>query len=367
MAKKRIHRKHKLAIRTNVSIGAPPGALPKTSNQDLPKIRVMAYGRETLEEFEVTTTKELKALKNKYRVLWVDVDGVAHGSTVKKIGAVFGLHPLALEDVVHLGQRPKAETYDDHLYTVLQVPHVTDRLTLEQVSIFLGEGFVVTFQEDPKDCLAPVRERIRTGKGRLRKSGADYLTYALVDAIVDHYFPALEQYGGLLDTLESHVMEQSGLDINTEIHAIRQELSSLRRLLWAMRDTLSLLCRDASDDFLPETTPFLRDCLDHATQLMDVVESCREMGASLMDFHLSNMSHRMNEVMKVLTIIATLFIPLSFIAGVYGMNFDQQSSWNMPELSWAYGYPFALGLMTATALGFVVYFRRKGWLGGRRS
>jgi len=323
----------------------------------------MAFGPDSVEEFEPTSARELKNLHASHPVLWIDVDGIADPETVRKVGETFELHPLALEDATHLGQRPKSEDFDGHLYAVLQTPVFDEQLEFKQVSIFLGRDYVVTFQEKDEDCLSPVRERIRQGKGRIRRSKADYLAYSIVDTIVDTYFPALERYGRMLDDLETEVINHGNSGTNSEIHCIRQELSGLRSPLWALRETLGGLARNEGEHFAEDTQVFLRDCLDHTSQLMDIVESCREMSVSLMDFHLANMSHRMNEVMKVLTMIATLFIPLSFIAGVYGMNFDRGSAWNMPELGWTFGYPFAIGIMAATTIGFLTYFRGKGWLG----
>ncbi len=281
--------------------------------------------------------------------------------TFKEIGDQFGLHPLALEDAVNLRQRAKTEDYDDHAYIVLQMPPEKDEAPFEQVSVFLGADFVITVQEKPGDCLEAVRHRISNAHGRIRRSGADHLAYTVIDAVIDRYFPLIEQINTRLETLEEQVIRSPDDETVTEIHAIRHELQALRRVLSATREAIGLLARGEYVSVSEETRVFLRDCQDHTAQLLDAIEACRELSANLMDLHLSGVSNRMNEVMKVLTLIATIFIPLSFIAGVYGMNFDRSSSpWNMPELGWSLGYPFALGLMLATAVSFLIFFRRTG-------
>jgi magnesium transporter len=348
--------------------GRAPGYLPTGGTGQIPNIQVITYGPDDVEEFQPATTAELRAIATKHAVTWINVDGVDHSDTLRELGEVFGLHPLALEDSFNIRQRPKVEDYGSHLYVVLRMPSLNENgeLALEQVSLFLLPGVVITVQEHPGDCLEIVRKRIRTKTGRIRRAEADYLGYSLIDAIVDSYYPILERYGDKLEELEERLLVDTNANENTAIHALKQDLSIIRRALWPLRETLSTLARDSEDHINAETRTFFRDCLDHTMQLMDIVEACREMGASLRDLYLATLSQRMNEIMKVLTLIATIFIPLGFIAGVYGMNFDRASSWNMPELGWAHGYPFALGLMATTVLIFLGYFRHKGWLGGKK-
>ncbi|GAB4366125.1 MAG: magnesium/cobalt transporter CorA [Deltaproteobacteria bacterium] len=294
-------------------------------------------------------------------VLWLDVSGLSDPSIVQAVGDRFHFHPLALEDVLNIPQRPKVERYGDHLLVVLREIQYPEEP--EQFTLFLADRVVVTFQEKPGDPFAPVRERIRKGAGRIRSLGADYLAYSLCDAVLDAYFPSLERIGDQVEELEERVMEDPGTEVMRRIREVRRKLIEVRRAAWPARDAMNDLIRGESGLILPETKVFLRDCTDHAIQLMDMVESYRETVAALADEYLSAMSHRMNEIMKVLTIIATIFIPLSFIAGVYGMNFDPQSSpYNMPELAWRYGYPFALLLMAAVAGGLLFWFRKRKWL-----
>jgi magnesium transporter len=236
-------------------------------------------------------------------------------------------------------------------------------LASEQVSLFLGDGYVITFDEKPGDSFDPIRERIRQGKGKIRQVGADYLAYALLDAIIDRHFPLLEHYDSLLDELEDEIMEHPTKNTIMKIHEIRRDLLVIKRILWPMRDVISALLRESASYIRTETIVFLRDCYDHTIRAIDLVENYREIVTSLMDVYLSSVSNRLNDIMKVLTMIATIFIPLSFIAGIYGMNFNtQKSPLNMPELDWYWGYPFALAVMAAVAAGIVFYYWRKGWI-----
>jgi magnesium transporter len=323
----------------------------------------MTYNEAALNEVENADLESLGQRKTD-GVVWINVDGSRHAETVKRLGDLFGLHALALEDVVNLGQRAKTDPFDEHLFIVIRMPAPGPRYAAEQVSIFLGKDFVITFQEQPGDVFEPVRERIRHGKGRIRKCGADYLAYALIDSVVDSYFPLLEALGERLEAVEDTVMVSPDQSVVAELHAIKADLLGMRRDLWPQRDALAELARDESALVRKKTAPFLRDCYDHNSQLIDLVQVYREVCSDLMSVYLSSVSNRMNEVMKVLTIIATIFIPLGFIAGLYGMNFNpERSAWNMPELNWVLGYPFALLLMLAVAVGLVVFFKKKGWLG----
>ncbi|MFT5540626.1 MAG: magnesium transporter, partial [Alphaproteobacteria bacterium] len=233
----------------------------------------------------------------------------------------------------------------------------------EQVSLFLGEGFVLTFQERPGDSFDSVRNRLRQRRGVIRTMGADYLAYALIDATIDHYFPVLEAYDDRLDHLTELALNRPDSSVVGDLHKTKRELFNLRRIIWASREMLNTLMRADNTIIKSPTMPYLRDCYDHCVQLMDILEMQREVAASLFDIYLSSLSNRLNETMKMLTLVATIFIPLGFIASLYGMNFDRASPWNMPELGWKYGYPFALGLMTATAVGLFIWFKKRRWLG----
>jgi len=271
------------------------------------------------------------------------------------------MHRLALEDVVNLGQRAKLEIYEDHVFIVMRIPAIPPE-TSEQISAFLGEGYVLTFQERPGDCFEPVRERIRDGKGRIRHKGPDYLAYALADAVVDSHFPVLDRLADQLDHLENEVFSSPEKDTVQRIQELKAELRDLWRAARPHRDLLNAMMHDETPFITEGAAVYLRDVLDHATQVMDLADSYREAAADLLGAYLSSVSNRMNEVMKILTIIAAVFIPLSFIAGLYGMNFDPEvSPWNMPELGWTYGYPFALSIMLACAVVMLAYFWRKGW------
>jgi len=343
--------------------GSSPGVIQVAEDSSKPAISVIAYGPDSISESAVESVRDLAGMKGRYPVLWVNVDGLGDAGTLYEIGEIFGLHSLALEDVVHVPQRPKVEEYDDHLFIVTRmVKSSTDAVT-EQLGIFVGKDYLITFQQFPGDCLDPVRERLRKQKGRVRQMGPDYLAYAILDAVVDFYFPVLESYGEKLEEIESEVLEKASKDTPAGIHAIRHDLLSLRKSLWPMRELLNSLMRDETPLVRESTRVYLRDCHDHVLQLVDLVENYREMNSALMDLHLSSVSNRMNEVMKVLTMIATIFIPLGFIAGLYGMNFNPAASpFNMPELDWYFGYPFALGMMLIVTVGLIIYFRHKGWL-----
>ncbi len=343
-----------------------PGTLIEPEGAPEPVISIMAYDRTQLVELTLKDPDDIRSLLDRYDVVWVNVDGLGDVELLKRLGEIFELHTLALEDVLNTRHRPKAEAYDDNLFVVTRMARIRDdALDIEQVSLFLGGRFVVSFQERPGDCLEPVRERIRKGGTRVRFMGPDYLAYALIDAIVDAYFPVLEHYSERLNDAEDIVVVAPDHQTVEQIHGLKRDFQVLRHGIWPFREAL----RDLSGDMpliRDETRYFLRDCHDHVIQIVDILETFRERAAGLTDLYLSSLSNRMNEVMKVLTIIATIFIPLSFIAGVYGMNFDPAASpLNMPELQWYLGYPFALAIMLLVAVGLLYYFRRKGWIGGR--
>ncbi len=346
-------------------VGAAPGTLISHPEAEPPTIRVMGYDADRLEEFDVSEPAEIRALRDRFEYLWIDVVGVGHAESVAAIGELFGLHRLALEDVVNVHQRPKVEHYPDHVFVVARMAfrHEAGPMDTEQVAIFFDRSYTLTFQEHPGDCFDPVRKRLREGRGRIRAAGPDYLTYALLDAVVDGYFPMLQDFAERLESLEEEILERPTDEVMGRVHVARRELMALRHAIWPMRDAVNTLYREPSALIDDEDRLYLRDCYDHTIQLIDLLETFREVASSLLDLYMSSVSNRMNEVMKVLTIIATIFIPLTFIAGIYGMNFDPDASpWNMPELGWYWGYPAALAVMGVLALGLVYFFRRKKWL-----
>ena len=326
------------------------------------QMSVLAYSTGGyVEEAEPSPTR-LQELRVQHSVIWVNLVGLADVESLQSLGDLFGLHRLALEDTLNLPQRPKFDDYGEHQYMAAHMPvsHLT--LETEQVSVFLGEGYVLTVQERPGDCFDGIRQRIRQGRTRIRERGADYLAYAVMDAIVDSFFPLLETAASRLDEIELLILQHPDKEHITGLYDLKRGLVSLRRYLGPLRELMAVLVREDYPFFTEQTRIYLRDCYDHARQAVDLVESYRDVATGLMDLYLSLMSQRMNEVMKVLTIIATLFIPLSFIAGLYGMNFDPGASrWNMPELAWPFGYAFAWGLMLAVAGSMLVYFWKKGW------
>ena len=348
-------RRHKGAPRI---VAAPPGTLTGAPDAHPTSARIIAYGADSVSEHAFTDHAALQRLRNSHSVTWVDVTGLSDTAFLQRLGEGFGLHPLALEDVLSASQRPKAESYEGHMFLVLLMPSRSDVLELEQVSIFFGKGFVISFQERPGDCFGRIRERLRAPAGRMRGAGADYLAYALADAIADSYFPVLETLGDELEVLEDEIITRPRPENARTLHGLKRDLLQLRRAIWPMRELFNTLMRDDDSHVGRETKVFLRDSYDHSVQLMDIVETYREMASGLLDVYLSSMSQRMNEVMKVLTVISTIFIPLGFLAGVWGMNFQF-----MPELGWAYGYPLALSLMATIAALLIWYFWRKGWLG----
>lgn len=350
-------------FRNRTRPGAAPGVVQVSEDSIPTKLSVMTYAGDKLVEQRDVSIDELPTVILQEGISWIDAVGLGTAAVIERIGELFGLHPLALEDVVHVHQRAKVEVFDDHLFLVARMVSLPDRLEHEQVSMFLGKDFVVTFQERPGDCLEPVRQRIRDHRGRIRNAGSDYLAYALLDAIVDHYFPIIEAYGGELDRIEREIERREGEQSVGVLHEIRSDLLLLRRLMWPHREAIHTLLREEHPLVDKETFVYLRDCYDHTIQIVDLAETYRDTCADLRDFHYAQISQRTNDVMKVLTIMSSIFIPLSFIAGLYGMNFHPEASpLNMPELSWYFGYPFALGLMGLLSGGMLFFFWRRGWL-----
>jgi magnesium transporter len=337
---------------TIVAIGGEPGAKPR--------IAVIDYTEDAFEERELASVEESFPYKGKPSVSWINIDGIQDVNVVSAVGQRFGLHPLVLEDIANPSQRPKVEDYEEYIYIVvkmLSVDRQTARLIIEQVSLILGPDYVISFQQAPGDVFEPIRERIRHSKGRVRQMGADYLAYSLLDAIVDNYFGVLEWFGDETEHIEDDLVAEPTSEMLQTMHAIKREVLVLRKSVWPLREVVNGLQRAGSELICESTGVYLRDVYDHTVQVIDTVEAIRETVAAMRDTYLSSVSNRMNEVMKVLTIIATIFIPITFVAGIYGMNFDF-----MPELHWPWGYFAALGLMGAISLTMVIYFRRKGWL-----
>jgi len=362
------HRKHRTRHDTHIHRRTAPGATPGSISIDpqAPRghLQLLAYGPEGLVEKELAEPAALSAFLAKYPVTWINVDGLGDGATIEELGQLFKLHRLALEDVVNVHQRAKVEEYGDLLFIVARMADLACGAATEQLSMFVGSNFVLTFQEEPGDCWNLVRERIRKGVGRIRSAGPDYLAYALLDASIDAYYPVLESLGERLDALEEVVLLTPTRQIIDQIHAMKGDLLHLRRAVWPHREAIAHLLRDSTPVITEQTRIYLRDCYDHVVQIIDLVETYRELTADLKDLYMSAVSNRINETMRVLTIVSTIFIPLTFIAGIYGMNFDPDSSpWNMPELRWYLGYPLSLAIMAATALGMLIYFRRQGWIG----
>lgn len=325
---------------------------------------LMAYGPDKFREEKIESAEAIPQYVGHYSVLWINVAGLGDASAVNRIGEIFALHRLALEDVVNTHQRAKVEHYPNCIFVVGRMIESDDHIETDQLSLFLGKEFVVTFQETPGDCFEPVRERIRKGGGTLRFAGPDYLAYALVDAFVDNYFPVLENYGERLEAMEERVVSRPDPGLIAQIHEVKRDLLTLRRAIWPLREAINSLVREPVPLIAAETRIYLRDCYDHTIQIIDLLENYRDVASGLTEVYLSSMSNRLNEVMKIMTMFTALFIPMSLIAGIYGMNFNTQASpVNMPELNWFLGYPFALGLMVAIALGMLLFFRRKGWLG----
>jgi magnesium transporter len=293
-------------------------------------------------------------------VSWMDIQGLGSETVLKQVGEIFNLHPLLLEDVVNVPQRPKLEDYNNQLLVISQMVRLKEDesgFDTEQVSFVLGKRYLLSFQEEElQDCFEIVRDRIRTSQGRVRKSGADYLTYLLLDTIIDGYFPVVEHYEDRIEALEDMIISNPDRDTMQEIYDVRRELLALRRLIWPMRNVLHLLMRDHHGIVSDEVQIYFRDSYDHVIQILEIIEAYRELAASLMDVYMSTMGNKLNEIMKFLTVISTIFIPLTFIVGVYGMNFE-----NMPELKGEWSYFIVWLIMLAVAGGLIFYFWRKGW------
>lgn len=341
--------------------GLPPGSLVYVGDErqaGKPPVCLIAYGPDGMVVTADPTNEQIRQARAASPVTWVNVDGVADSDTVRRMGELFGLHPLVLEDVMHTSQRPKLDTYDDYLYIVVRMLQARpDGVDSEQVSLVLGQGFLLTFQETSGDIFDPVRARIRGGKGLIRNQGADYLAYALMDALVDQYFTILEQYSDAADAMEDTLVSNPDPALLQRLHHLKQDLMQLRKSVWPLRDVIGTLERGELPQVSKAIRLYLRDLYDHTVRVIETVESLRDVIGGMLDVYLSSVSNRMNEVMKVLTVMSTVFIPVTFLASIYGMNFT-----NMPELQSKYGYFGLLGAMAVIAGAMLVYFRRKRWL-----
>ncbi len=348
--------------------GTSPGTLTPQPDARPTQVNLLRYNGAHAQAIPLAANAQLDQVLHvdPEQVLWCDVCGLGNLQLIQEIGRHFAVHPLALADLVNTPQRPKAEAYGDITLCIVHMVRCGQqgRPIIEQIGVVLGNNWVLTVQEDAADgdVLDPVRTRILNNRGKIRTLGADYLAYAILDCVVDAFFPALDQLGQRLEVLELAALSKPEPATGRHIYELKRALLNVRRSAWPMREALSVLHRD--DELMaPAVHVYLRDAVDHATQVVDLVETYREFAASLMDLYLSSVNNRMNEVVKLLTIISTIFLPLSFIAGLYGMNFDTAAAWNMPELKWRFGYLYALILMAGVAGGMIWYFRRAGWLG----
>jgi magnesium transporter len=344
-----------------VKAGLPPGSLVHVGKHPAGKaiITVVNYDEAGFRIKEVSSVEEAFSLIDPSMVTWINVDGISDARTVEAIGTRFNLHPLLLEDVMNTDQRPKMEDYDNLLFLVLRVlfPEAgAGRIESDQISFVLGDRYLISFQERRTDLFKAVIDRLRMGKARIRKSGADYLLYSLIDVIVDNYFVILELIGDNVEEMEVKLISGGRVETLAAIQRMKKDLIYLRRSVWPLREVLSGLERGESRLISGGLHIFFRDIYDHTIHAIDTIESLRDMLSGMLDIYLSSVSNRLNQVMKVLTIISTIFIPLTFIAGVYGMNFK-----NIPEIGWDYGYPASLALMILVSLAMLYYFKRKKW------
>lgn len=348
--------------RRSKKAGLPPGTLVYTGERRVESVRltVIDYDEQHVQERHLASIDECLPFRAAPTMTWVNIDGLHDVGVIETLGKAFDLHPLLLEDILSTAQRPKFEDYEKSIFLVLKMIRFGDdhqAVETEQVSLIVGPNFVLSFQERVGDVFDSVRERIRNAKGRVRKLGTDYLAYSLLDAIVDSYFLVLEKLGEKIEDLEEELVGDPSQKTLRQIHTLKREMITLRRSIWPLRELVGGLQRSESPLVAESTRVYLRDVYDHTVQIIDTIESFRDMVSGMLDIYLSSVSNRMNAVMKVLTIIATLFIPLTFIAGVYGMNFE-----HMPELKWRYSYAAVWAVMIGVASIMLVYFRRKKWL-----
>lgn len=354
---------HRFAKKSAKKAGSAPGTLMHIGDKKKDKVNLslIDYDAEKLQEKSLKKIEQAFPLKDLPTTTWINVEGLHDMALIEAMGKHFEIHPLTLEDIVNTGQRPKMENFESYVYIVLKMLSFNEKENLvssEQVSLVVGRHFLISFQEMAGDVFEPVRERIRKGRGRIRKGGSDYLAYALVDAVVDHYFLILEKLSAQIERLESQLMEAPREDTLQMIHELKRETIYLRKQIWPLREVVNQLGKEGESDLFQEATHvYLRDVYDHTVQIIDTIESFRDILSGMIDLYMSTVSNRMNEIMKVLTIIATIFIPITFVAGIYGMNFKF-----MPELEWKWGYLMVWGVMAAIVLALLGFFRNKKWL-----
>jgi len=342
--------------------GLAPGSLVYTGDTEAEETRIslIDYNETNIQEKVVAKIEECFPFKDKPTVTWINIDGLSDTDLIEKLGKHFNLHPLILEDILNTSQRPKIEDFEEYMFVVVKMTYYDDReneTKTEQVSFILGQNSVISFQEKVGDVFDPIRERIRKAKGRIRKAGADYLLYSLIDAIVDSYFTILEKIGDKIEDIEEMVVTEPEPETLRTIHELKREMIFLRKSVWPLREVINTLGKAESLLVHKPTSIYLRDIHDHTIQIIDTIETFRDMLSGMHDTYLSSISNKMNEVMKVLTIFASIFIPLTFIAGIYGMNFSY-----MPELSWHWGYFGVWGIILTVIVIMLIYFKRKKWL-----
>ncbi|HEY9678782.1 MAG TPA: magnesium/cobalt transporter CorA [Drouetiella sp.] len=367
-AKRRQQRTQRITAEFNMPGGF---SVDGSSATETPLMHILAYSEHGYVEQAVRDPAQLIEYLAKWPVTWINVDPVGFGPNaqafMERLGKLFNLHELELEDIINVHQRAKVEEYEEHIFVVTRMLVNRDSAESEQLSLFLGKNFVLTFREMASDCLDPVRDKIRKSRGRIRFEKADYLMYAIIDAVVDSYFPLLAKLADRLDTIEEEILEKSEKNTPEDVYEVRRDVLAIRKSVWPTREALSSLYRDTNPLVSEHTRLYLRDCYDHAVRIIDFVEMYREVASALMELHYTRVSNRLNEVMKVLTIITTLFIGPSFVASLYGMNFNtDKSPLNMPELSWYFGYPLALSLMAIFSLSILMYLYFRGFLGPQK-
>ena len=357
----------RLIKKISKTVGLAPGTLVHIGEKRVDSIRisVLDYDQDNFTEKDVKSVDDCSVLKDTKTVSWINVDGIHDTELIEKLGNYFGIHHLLLEDIVNTSQRPKLEDADTYLFIVLKMLYLDtkeDDIKSEQISLIVGPNFVISFQEKEGDVFEFLRDRIRTAKGKIRKMGADYLAYALIDAIVDNYFLILEKIGERIEKMENDLIKDPTPRNLQMIQDLKRDTIFLRKSIWPLREVINGLEKTESKLIKKTTLVYLRDVYDHTIQIIDTIESFRDIVSGTLDIYLSSVSNRMNEVMKVLTIIATIFIPITFVAGIYGMNFNTgKSPFNMPELNWPFGYIFAWAIMLSIVAGMVIYFKRKKW------
>jgi magnesium transporter len=352
----------KLTKKRSKKAGLPPGTLVHIGERKAEelKITIIDYDEVHFQEREIEKIEECFVFRDRPTITWINVDGLHQVEILETLGECYGLHPLVLEDILNTDQRPKMEDYGDYIYIVLKMldqNNKSNEIVTEQISLILGPNFVFSFQERAGDTFDQIRERIRNSKGRIRKMGADYLAYTLLDSIVDNYFIILEKLGEKIEFLEEELVTRPIPETLQAIHHLKREMIFLRKAVWPLREVVGSMERGEPPLVKETTRIYLRDVYDHTIQVIDTIETFRDMVSGMLDIYLSSVSNRLNAVMKVLTIIATIFMPLTFIAGIYGMNFKY-----MPELEWYWGYPAVWLVVVIIGISMLIYFKKKRWL-----